>query len=126
MANQIQNFSTIRPNKPQGSATTEPRGADTARPVNGAAIHRLDIPQRPRDADAGASGRGFAGFRSLMEQGLGRVRLPDTIELMAALEGARNHAALADRAVPGLGRLVEAVIDDESRKLARYLDLRGQ
>ena len=42
---------------------------------------------------------------------------------MAALEAAQEFAPLADRAVPGLGRLVSAVIEDERFKLARMLDL---
>ncbi|AGT08869.1 hypothetical protein [Paracoccus aminophilus] len=65
------------------------------------------------------------GFGAILEAGLGQVRLPSAIELVAALEAARDHAGMADQAVPGLGRLVAAVIEDETRKLSRYLDLQG-
>lgn len=67
-----------------------------------------------------------ATLAQIAHEALGSPELPARIDLIAALEAARDFAPLADRAVPGLGRLVAAVIDDESRKLTRSLDLAGQ
>lgn len=66
------------------------------------------------------------GLDAMMQDSLGRAELPPTIELVAALEAAHRFAPMADRAVPGLGRLVAAVIEDERHKLARVLDLGSQ
>ena len=86
---------------------------------------RATIPlTRKTDDKRADTSRGH--FTAILEEGLGQAHLPDAIELIAALEAARNHAGMADRAVPGLGRLVTAVIDDETHKLSRYLDLRSQ
>ncbi|SMO45116.1 hypothetical protein [Paracoccus laeviglucosivorans] len=105
-----------------------PHGTTAAIPVGGTTrpqpttIPSGDGQARARREPAAANPGGFA---AILDQGLGRVRLPNALELVAALEAAREHAPLADKAVPGLGRLVSAVIEDETRKLSRYLDLRG-
>ena len=91
-----------------------PRGATAAAPVPA-----QDAP----GAQGQAGGLRTGGFGAMMDEALGPSRLPEPLELVSALEAARAHAGLADRAVPGLGRLVAAVIEDETRKLARYLDL---
>lgn len=119
MANEITPFPP-----PRGTQqATSPQGTGPVRGPQPTAETRL-TPPRPETRQQRAGARG--GFHALLDEALGRVRLPDAIELVAALEAARDHAALADKAVPGLGRLVTAVIEDETRKLTRYLDLRGQ
>lgn len=84
---------------------------------------RTDEMDRDRAARARPEPQSLA---DLSKQAFGSVQLPSRLELVAALEAARDFAPLADRAVPGLGRLVAAVIDDESRKLTRSLDMAGQ
>ncbi len=124
MVNQISPFPPARPStETSGTTTTNLRGRAHLTPDKQIQGQGQIPPPRARlDENRSESG----GFREILEEGFGRVRLPDTIQLVAALEAARDHAGLADKAVPGLGRLVTAVIDDETRKLQRYLDLRGQ
>lgn len=84
------------------------------------------VSARPEQERAGAgTSRPDAApaLDELLAEGLGRAELPPPLELMAALEAAERHAPLADRAVPGLGRLIHAVIADERFKLARMIDL---
>lgn len=95
-------------------AVDAPRGA--ARPARAA----LDIADAPARAELRAPA---AGFHAILDAALGQPHLPDPIALIAALEAAHAHAPNADKAVPGLGKLVEAVIEDETYKLGRYLDL---
>ncbi|MFD2440632.1 hypothetical protein ACFSS8_12160 [Paracoccus kondratievae] len=51
------------------------------------------------------------------------MSLPSAPDLITALETARSYADRADKAVPGLGRLVDAVLEDECRKLSCYMDM---
>lgn len=123
MVNQITPFPPARPSSETSQTTaTNTRGRAHLTPEQ--QIQNQGYPVIPPRADQGRNETG--GFREILEEGFGRVRLPDAIQLVAALEAAREHAGMADKAVPGLGRLVTAVIDDETRKLQRYLDLRGQ
>ena len=85
------------------------------------------VPLRP-DEDVGARAvprPEAVGFQGILEAGLGGVTLPSAPGLIAALESAREYSGSADKAVPGLGRLVDAVIEDECRKLSRYLDMQS-
>ena len=108
-----------------------PPNPGALRPVGGRPGQaRLDVPgvgPRPGDEAAAEARVDTAGLlrgpADLLDEGLGRAELPPPLELMAALEAAQRHAPLADRAVPGLGRLLAAVIDDERFKLARMMDL---
>lgn len=109
----------------QAERTAGLRGMDPAR---GTATRGAARPDGNRARDAGtARPEGLApippGPERILRESMGRVDLPPPLELMAALEAAQVFAPLADRAVPGLGRLVSAVIEDERFKLARMLDL---
>ncbi|MBK4214334.1 hypothetical protein JJJ17_00195 [Paracoccus caeni] len=93
-------------------------------------LDRIGRPQQPtpiRDADDIVSRPRpqveRVGFQTILETGLGNVSLPSAPDLISALESARSYADSADKAVPGLGRLVDAVLEDECRKLSRYLDM---
>lgn len=107
---------------------TPPPAGRAAPPAPGGAVRGAPA-AAPASAPDGAGAQGRAagprpgGFGAMMDEALGPSRLPEPLELVSALEAARTHADRADRAVPGLGRLVAAVIEDETRKLARYLDL---
>ncbi|RMC34922.1 hypothetical protein [Paracoccus alkanivorans] len=118
MANQITPFPPLR------SATTAPSISAT-RPAPPKPSAEPYIPADRSEARKEDVGTGSSGFGAILDQGLGHAHLPDPIELVAALEAAGEHADMADRAVPGLGKLVSAVIEDEARKLLRYLDLRA-
>lgn len=102
--------------------------APVAQPARRGRAAAAPQPQSGRDDAAGARLRPDTsrGADALMHEALGRSELPPPLELMAALDSAKAHAPLADRAVPGLGRLVGAVIDDERFKLGRMLDLGRQ
>lgn len=95
-----------------------PRQGRIGRPHQPAPIRDADdISSRPRP-------RGErVGFQSILETGLGNVSLPSAPDLITALETARSYADRADKAVPGLGRLVDAVLEDECRKLSCYMDM---
>lgn len=116
--------------RPQiGAQPAAPRTDGPSRPAI-PQRHAIGAGQRTDDAAAGSAraDRGAAdgnplALDALLDEGLGPVDLPPPIELMAALEAAERHAPLADRAVPGLGRLIHAVIGDERFKLARTMDL---
>ncbi|WBU57194.1 hypothetical protein [Paracoccus sediminicola] len=115
MANQITPFPPTRSLAPS-RADQAPRHSPVSAP---------QPPQQGEPRRSEAPAERLQGFAAIMQDGLGQTRLPNALELVAALDAARDHAAMADKAVPGLGKLVSAVIEDESRKLARYLDLRG-
>ncbi|PZO67378.1 MAG: hypothetical protein DI498_03325 [Paracoccus denitrificans] len=89
----------------------------------------VQTPPTARDIDANTPSSAAAsparGFSGILDTALGPTNLPDPVALIAALDAAAAHAGEADKAIPGLGRLVEAVIRDESYKLGRYMDLRG-
>lgn len=113
-----------------GAGATKPaptpatiRQAERAVPAQGPGPAR----GAPARTDAGhradRTGGTAPGPERVLHESMGRVDLPPPLELMAALEAAREFAPMADRAVPGLGQLVGAVIDDERHKLARMLDL---
>ncbi|SDX29874.1 hypothetical protein [Paracoccus sanguinis] len=113
-----------------------PAAPGPARPAGAPALDptRRGGPHAAPHADAAGEAPGRARLRpdtapgaaALMQAALGRSELPPPLELMAALDSALAHAPLADRAVPGLGRLVGAVIEDERFKLGRMLDLGRQ
>lgn len=117
MANQITPFppSRAQPSSApsQGAVPPHTRPQPSVKPQTPLA------PQPRQDATRQTGG----GFADILDEALGHARLPHPLGLISALEAAREHAGRADQAVPGLGRLVSAVIDDETRKLARYLDL---
>ncbi len=83
-------------------------------------------PVLPESLARGPAERQTLPLRGLLEKGLGPVELPEPMQLVAALRAAAGRADLADRAAPGLGALVKMVIEDETAKLDRYMDLRGQ
>lgn len=130
---------TIRPSggavPPSGPGSTQgPAGSQGiragARPAGGLpprvgphAGPHTDRARDQRDAGARPGSAPLRGPGDILSEGLGRADLPPPLELMAALEAAERHAPVADRAVPGLGRLIDAVIKDERYKLARMMDL---
>ena len=109
-----------------------PAAPGPARPAGAPALDPTRRGGPHADAAGEAPGRArlrpdtAPGAAALMQAALGRSELPPPLELMAALDSALAHAPLADRAVPGLGRLVGAVIEDERFKLGRMLDLGRQ
>ncbi|ARJ70459.1 hypothetical protein B0A89_13240 [Paracoccus contaminans] len=111
---------------PVATGKIAPASAAPLRPAPGGgpneARHRAD--QQP-DARAGEGNRAapLTGPGDLLAEAMGRAELPPPLQLIAALEAAERHAPLADRAVPGLGALIRAVIQDERFKLARMMDL---
>lgn len=118
---------TVRPQLGATPAAARVNGPAEAgvpfRPGIGA-IRRPDALPGNDGADRDRGGiQGAPLLHALLDEGLGHADLPPPLELMAALEAAERHAPLADRAVPGLGRLIRAVIGDERFKLARTMDL---
>lgn len=101
--------------------------AGPLRPPPGGGLHeaRQRADQQQPDPRAAGDNRAapLTGPGALLAEAMGRAELPPPLELMAALEAAERHAPLADRAVPGLGALIRAVIQDERFKLARMMDL---
>lgn len=126
------NPTTLPPRLPRSQPQTAPSVA-RSRP---AGPHHTPKPQiRPgQQARAGAQDKlhdrageaPLRGLDAMLQDGLGRADLPAPLDLVAALESAERFAPMADRAVPGLGRLVGAVIQDERHKLSRLLDLGGR
>lgn len=121
---------TLPPQLPRSQPPPAPRTrADAPRPAPLAPRHPLQQPAGPAVRDrlrdhAGESP--LRGLDALLQDGLGRAELPPALDLVAALEAAERFAPMADDAVPGLGRLVGAVIADERHKLSRLLDLGGR
>ncbi len=73
--------------------------------------------------DLQPASRPFApqGHARIVDQALGRVQLPRLIELAGALEEARRAARIAADIDPALAEVIDAVLDDEGYKVARYL-----
>ena len=124
----------MQPTLPPQLPPSQPQSTTRARP---AAPRRTPLapqfPQQRRTEQATrdrlrdhAGEEPLRGLDAMLQDGLGRTDLPPTLDLVAALEAAERFAPMADRAVPGLGRLVGAVIADERHKLARLLDLGGR
>lgn len=114
----------VPPSGPGALTSPNPTAVRGQRPLSGLpATVPPRVGERPRDADRDIGRAPLRGPGDLLSEGLGRVELPPPLELMAALEAAERHAPVADRAVPGLGRLIGAVIADERFKLARMMDL---
>lgn len=108
-----------------------PPSAAPLRPAPGGGLHeaqqRVQQPGAQPQAGARAVGDSRAapltGPGDLLAEAMGRAELPPPLQLIAALEAAERHAPLTDRAVPGLGALIRAVIQDERFKLTRMMDL---
>lgn len=91
----------------------------------GTAPLRASVDQGP---DLVEPSRPFApqGLASTVEQALGPVKLPTLLELVDALDDVAHHAGAMDDIDSGISEVARAVLDDEQRKVMRYLELRDQ
>ena len=66
------------------------------------------------------------GLASVVDQALGQVQLPTLLELANALDDISDSADAMAEIDPAMSSVAKAVIEDEQRKIMRYLDLRDQ
>ena len=64
------------------------------------------------------------GLSAVLDGALGAVKLPTLLELANALDDLSAQAELMSDIDPAMTEVVSAVLDDEQRKVLRYLDLR--
>ncbi|MEM8693433.1 MAG: hypothetical protein AAGG57_16300 [Pseudomonadota bacterium] len=66
------------------------------------------------------------GLSAVVDASLGSVKLPTLLELANALDDVGQHAGLLAEIDPAMSEIVTAVLDDEQRKVLRYVDLRDK